>query len=821
LKTFALEILNRTSEKRVISDVEKFIIILDILKNIKSDEQFRYTLSGMALAISHFIKDIKISTEDLISFEEIRKELNSFEWRFNYNRSIVLFAVDVMEEYIDYMERHKLIDMEDIYKEVLGYVGDLKFDKVIFEGFCEIPRYQRRFIRALINNTPSVVVSFSYDKDVSIDVKELILDDTYLFLKSICNWKEQQFEKEFREPVVECYNFSTQVEEVKGIVCLISEKLRKHKGWTLNDIMTVFPSMLSYRNVVQRIFERYNIPCEILPGYSLIYETSISTFLEFFAFKNSYDWGTLMNILTCPYFTKLDLKETEGFSKSSRERFDKVGFLREDFNLLRGNNINIVKDILQRITLTNKSLKEWIEDIEFIIEKLGWEPSYPEIKVRFQKVLYEMKRDISCSDNEFVNILKKAFELVDVEEGRGSGIKVSGVQESVGISKKLCIIGGATDENIPTAPSLEEVFIPDTLKKQMNFTYYDLRMARERLDLYRLKNENDAVIFTYPSKIQDRNQMKSIFLFNINDSVLYPDIFISSSLEIFAPSFSIEKFRQKFIIDGRLSMRVTQLESLLKCPYSFYLREVEEIKPYQIPEIGEVPDLWGNIIHSVMDELFSSYKTKTINQEDVEYLVKSFKEKLRERIEIEYQKEKISQFYKNIMLNRSEEVCNKFSYIIMAHTGNRFIDSEIKIDGELSSLYIRGRIDHIEQTPEGKIIIVDVKTGTAIQLTYTENNFFNEYNLQIPLYIWMYSRKFNIPMQNIIGNIWRFDFVEKEEKEYEKYYEEKKLTYLEKIEGFLEVIATKILKGEFNFLPERPLNCYFCNYKGLCPYARD
>ncbi|MCM8829778.1 MAG: PD-(D/E)XK nuclease family protein, partial [Candidatus Omnitrophica bacterium] len=579
---------------------------------------------------------------------------------------------------------------------------------------------------------------------------------------------------------------------------------------------------LSYRNVVQRIFGRYNLPCEILPGYSLIHDTSVSILLEFFTFKESYDWATLMNILTCPYFTKFDLKETEEFSKNSRKKFNRIGFVKEDFDSLKGNNIDIVKEILKRIAPANKSLKEWVEDIEFMIEKLGWQPYYPEVKVRFQKLLYEMKSNIFCSESEFVNILKKTLELVDVEEGKGSGIKVSGVQESVGISKKLCIIGGATDENIPNAPSLEEVFIPDTLKKQIGFTYYDLRIARERLDLYRLKNENDVIIFTYPSKIQDRNQMKSIFLFDINDSILYTDAFISSSSEIFLPSFAIEKFRQNFIIDGRLSIRVTQLESLLKCPYSFYLKEVEEIEPYQIPEIGEAPDLWGDIIHNVMNEIFSAYKNKIVHQEDAEYLVKCFREKVKESIEKKYKEREISRFYRNIMLNRLEEVCNKFSYIIMVHTGNTFIDSELEINWDVSSLHLKGRIDHLEQTPKGKIIIVDVKTGTSPPATYTENSFFNEYNIQIPLYIWMYSRKFNIPFENITGNIWRFDFIEKEEtKEYERYYEKKKLEYLDKIEGFLEEIATKILRGEFKFLSERPLNCYFCNYKGLCPYARD
>ncbi|MCX8083143.1 MAG: PD-(D/E)XK nuclease family protein [bacterium] len=822
IKTLALNILNSESEKRVISDVEKYIVILEMLKDHKIEERFRYTPPGMALAIANFIKDVKISTEDIsLSFKTIKEKINSFDWKFGYNCSIVLFAFDIMERYTEYMKKNNLLDMEDIYKEAVDYVRYLKFKELVFEGFCEIPYYQRRFVSNLIDNIPSVVFSFPYDENVSIDVKELILNNTYSWLKKLTQWKEDIYQKENRQPEVECYNFSTQAEEVEGIVSIIGKELEKHPDWTLNDIMTVFPSMPSYRPIVQRVFKRYNLPSEILPGYSLNQDTSISTLLEFFVFKETYDWGTLMNILTCPYFSKLDIRATEKFSIDTREKFSRVGFVRDDFNLLRGKNIDIVGKIIKRIEGSPKSLKEWVQDIEFIIEKLGWQPGYSEIRTRFQKLLYEIKRDIFFSEDEFVNILKKALELVEVEEGRGSGVKVSGVQESVGMSKKLCIVGGATDENIPSAPSLEELFIPDTLKKQMGFTSYDLRMARERLDLYRLKNENDKIIFTYPSKIGDKNQMKSIFLFDLQDSTPAPNIFISKASEIFAPSFSKEKFIKKFVRDGKLNIRVTQLESLLKCSYSFYLKEVEEIEPYQLPEVAEVPELWGSIIHRVMDDIFKDYKNKIIMDEDVVVLIKLFNERMIEEIGKECKEQKISNLYKNIMIKRSEEVNGKFTSIIKAHTGNIFVDSEHKIEEGTGLLHLRGRIDRIEKTPDNRLNIIDIKTGTTPPPSYTENNFFNGYNLQIPLYIWMYSKKFNISPEDITGNIWRFDFIEKEGKDsdYEKYY--KKIDYFEKIEGFLDNVAIKVLEENFSFIPEEPLNCYFCCYKGLCPYERD
>lgn len=823
IRTLTLNILNSASEKRIISDVEKYITILQILKTSRADEQFRYTLSGLALAIGHLIKDIKISTEGIVSTEEIKQKICEFEWKFGYNRSLVLFAVDVMEEYMKLMEKNNLLDMEDIYKEATKHLNQLKFRKVVFDGFCEIPFYQRTFISALIENIPSVVFSFSFDKEAPVDVRELILERTYLWLKKICKWDEKIFHNEERASEIKCYNFSSQAEEVEGIVKIIGEVLEKHPDWTLNDIITIFPSMPSYRPVVQRIFKRYGLPSEIIPGYSLVSDSSISTLLEIFALKKSYNWTTLMDILLCPNFHNLDRYEAEKFSINSREKFFRVGFIKDDFETLKSRNLDIVKAALKQIEGKTESLEGWVCAVEKVTEILGWKPFYPEIKVRFQKVLHEMKKKISVSEEEFINILKKTLELVEVEEGRGAGIMVSGVQEGVGLEKKMCIVGGATEENMPGAPSLEELFIPDAIKKQLGFTDYALRMARERLDLYRIKNENEKVIFTYPSKIQGRNQMKSIFLFEYKDLVMECVKFISKPYNIFNPVLDFDKFTERFVVDGRLYVSVTELEHLLKCPYSFYLEKIEGVKPYKIPQIEETPELWGTIIHTVMEKIFQGYENKEITEAEVSELTISFRKEVLEKINENYRIGRISSLYRDALTIRSEEVVNKFNTIMKNHRGYKFISSEFEIEEVLPSLHLTGKIDRIEESSSGEINIVDIKTGTSQPPSYTEKSFFKDFYIQVPVYLWMYSKKFGIGRDFILGNIWRFDFVENEERSdnrYEKFYYGKKMDYLERIEEFLEETAARIIRGEYIFIPEEPKSCYFCGYKGMCPYEK-
>lgn len=838
IKTLALSLLDRHSEKRIISEVEKYVIILQILKKEKAVNhnpsqdtlrvkekktggRFRHTLPGIALAISHFIKDVKISTAGRVSFEAIRKNVREYEWKFDYNLSLLLFAVEVMEDYGKLLEKEKLMDMEDIYDAAAGYAGELKFNGMIFEGFSEMPPYQQRFISELNEKMPDVCFSFCYDEGVSADARELILDKSFSRLRDICRWEEKKFKTgEKSRKKIECYNFSSQPEEVKGIAEIIHRHIAANPGITLNDVMTVFPSMPSYRPVVQRIFRRYGIPCEILPGYSLSRNSSVSTLMELFAFRDSYDWEVLMNLLMSPHLHNVDFEESEKFSAGSRNNFARTGFLMENFLSAKGKNLGMMKSILKQTGDKPRPLKGWIEDVEAFTEKLGWDPGIPEVRFCFEKVMQEMKKPAVFSAEEFVNVLNRVFELVEVDEGKGSGVKVSGVQESVGLEKRLCIIGGATEDNIPNAPSLEEVFIPDTLKKQMGFTDYGLRIARERLDLYRLKNENETVLFTFPSKMEGKNRMKSIFLFGYDESVIRDEEFVSQGKKFFDFEFSEGMFKKNFIVDGKLKISVTQMEILMKCPYRFYLQFVEKLKPYRPPEIDEAPDLWGTIIHGVTQKIFSGYEGRTMGPEETGRLEKNFRDEVRKGIQQLFAKGEISGFYRDVLVLRSEEVCGKFASIMEGHRGYTFVDAEYEISVELPSLHLKGKIDRIEKAPSGEINVIDIKTGTSAPPSYTEKDFFGNFNMQIPLYVWMYGKKFNA--EEVVGNIWRFDFLEdKKTGGNEKFYYGKKLGYLDKIGDFLEDTAERFVKGQGNFAVENPSSCFYCQYKGVCPYEKS
>lgn len=819
LKSLALELIYEKSSKKVISDIEKYLIILEIIKKERKIEKI-YTDEGMAKVISNFIKELKISSFSTINFSNIRKIIQNFQFKFDNNKKNLEFALYIFEKYENLLHKNNIIDLEDIYRECENYIEKEKFKNIVFENILEFPNYQRNFIKKLVNSSENVFISYFDPFYFSPDTKELIIDETLKFLNEIEIWEVEKVKGETIESTIECFNFPTKEEEIKGIINLISEEFKKNKEITFDDIIITCPNMLDYRSHIKRIFSRFHLPIELIPGYSLIHESSISPIFEFFIFSDTYDWNSLMNILTSPYFTKINKKEVENFSKISREKFENTGFYKDDFEKLSDSNLEIIKECIKLLKNGEKTLENWKNTIESIITKTGWTPSEPEIKFEFEKLIKKLTGPYLLTKEEFINLMKKLFEMIEIEEGKGEGIRVSGVIESLGIEKKICFFCGATEENFPNSHRIEEFLLPDRIKKDLNLDYFEKRVARDRGDFYRIKNEHEKVIFTYPSKVEDKLQMKSIFIFDIPTKQFFLQHFSISNKEIFRVKIDIEKFESLYLKEDKVFIKVTDLESLLKCPYRFYLKNVEKIEPYKIPQVREIPNLWGNIIHESFKETFESEKNKPIEDGKLKEYKDKFETLIFQKTENYLRENKISSIYKKVVELRTDEVLNKFEQIIRNCIGIIFLNFEEDIKFENEKMVLKGRIDILGKK-EDKIKIIDIKTGTLTKFSYTENDFMNNKNVQLPLYIWIYHREKNIPYQKIIGEIWNFSFIEEGDNFIKVYnFSENKFKYIDRIEEFLNNITQSILNKKFSFIPNTEKCEYFCEYKELCIYGK-
>jgi len=817
VKSLARQIVEENSEKSIVNELQRYLIILKLIK--ESGKYEGISIIGIGEGINNLIKDIKTSFEKEPDYGEIRNCIENYPWKFERNKEELLFAVDIIKKYQDYLKGKNLLDIDDIYKEAEKYIEQIDRKKLIIENFYEILPSQRKFFSSLIRHFSDVIFTFSYDENISPDVKEMILDKTLNFIKSIEKWEVVEAKNEKEKLNIECYNFPSQDEEVKGIAKLIEIYLKENPSLKLDDFSIICPDMPGYRETISRVFKRYKIPCELIPGYTLNNEPAIISLLEILAFIQSYDWKTLMSILTSPYFKNIKLKDVGAFSSYTRKEFEGIGFTEDNFRKIDNPAVKIVKKCAEIVDVKIDTVKKWGERLLKVSEKLKWEVPDNEVKNKFYKIIENLNQNFYVSSSEFLNILKKSLQFEEIEQARGEGLRISGVIESVGVEKKVSFVPGVTEENFPNAPKLQEIFMPDRLKEEIGLPDYKLRIARDRLDMHRIINENEKVIFTYPSKIEGRNQTKSIFLLTLPDKTIYEETTSYKTNKIFKFNFSMDRFYSKFLIskDGKnkIKIGVTQLEKFLKCPYKFYLELVEGIKVYKAPEIEESSKLWGNMIHKIMKEIFEKYKGNVLVRKDIQNVVEIFAEEIEKKI---LTTKEISSLYKDIMRIRAKEVIAKFERIIEKHTGNKIVSVEKEITHEGENFILKGIIDRIEENENG-IYIIDVKTGTSSLPSFTENDFFNRGNIQIPSYMWMYENKFN-PEKEVYGAIWNFSFKESENKKSEeKIYEQKKrkVDYLDLLGEFFENIFENMIKGKIDFQPKENQSCFYCEYKTQCP----
>ncbi len=248
------------------------------------------------------------------------------------------------------------------------------------------------------------------------------------------------------------------------------------------------------------------------------------------------------------------------------------------------------------------SLHGWVNRLKDVLKETGWNGFDASGTKAFFNLLEEMKDDIRTDRKFFVRILKNVLDLTEIEKSKGSGVKIMGILDSIGLETQFSFVGGATDDVLPQAITAEEFFLPDTLKEKLGLATYDMKVARERLDIYRLRKSHRKIVFSYPSKVSGRQKNKSIMLYGIKEMPYGETYYFSGSENIFSIRPDMEKFRRKFIRDGVLHLTISQLDRIARCPYEFYLEFVEELEPYRSPEIEELPEFWGILLHSAAEK---------------------------------------------------------------------------------------------------------------------------------------------------------------------------------------------------------------------------
>jgi CRISPR/Cas system-associated exonuclease Cas4 (RecB family) len=817
LKSFAAKIVEENSSYKIINSIEEFFIIYQLLENYNEIYKLNeINPISFTEKLIGFIKDIKISHSQ-IDHQFYKKEISQYPWKYPQNKDMVMFALDILEKYQDYLSKNFLADENDLYKISSENIITSEYQTLLIDGLYEILPNQKKFFQTIINLIDNIIFVYYYDENISIDSKEMILKKNLDIIKSFTQWDIETLAESKKETKIFTLMCPSPEEEVKNIAENIYNLLSEGKN--PEDILILFPSMPSYRPLVQRIFQRENLLFKLTPGYSLDQDISIISIFSLFDYIESSDWEIIMNIFFNPFFN-FDKKEAEKFSEESRKFFENVGFFPDKKWLTKWKNYRKLQTAVKGFFKNSFTLKGWIEELKYSLKQVNWKPFDNEVGEDFFKILKYMEKDIIATRKEFIFILRNLFNMFEIEKSKGSGIRVMGVLDSSAIEAKYIFFGGATSEDLPMCQKTDEFFIPDTLREKLGFNYFNLMVARERLDLYRLKKENRQIIFSYPVKVNGEKKTKSIMLYNYPEQIsVLKNIYFIKGKNIFDISFDKEKFKKKFFKDGHFQFNVTDMDKIARCPYKFYIENVEEITIYKEPSVEEIPMIWGNIIHKSLEDITKPYTGKIIDNVIIKEWKESFEEMCMFYIthpeKINSQVFQISPIVQKFLNLRISSVVNTFEKIINSHTGHTIYAVEEKVTLLKENILFKAKFDRIEQTTEF-VEIIDIKTGNIpnvkkrLQQPEDFTSIFKIGNLQIPLYYMISLENFK---KDINIFVWALNFDETKSKEKLYNFDKDFITLFEK---YLSKFSESLYNETFSFYPLDEESCYNCQFKEFC-----
>ena len=423
-----------------------------------------------------------------------------------------------------------------------------------------------------------------------------------------------------------------------------------------------------------------------------------------------------MEDITCRFSHKLS-----GRQEGHRE-FGNLGkavvFIQEQMELFQGKNIdNAIRSLLQTLYEVRMVNPNDPDDEEFIAVSKLIDGTLRELASEVISKLGIEKR------NALEMLLQRLATQHYYLERKGAVIDLEGWLELPWNGAPLLIVTGMNDGFVPGG-RLSDVFLPDTLRKQLNLRCDADRLARDAYlmrGLIESHQKGGRVCFLVNKTSAMGDPLKpSRLLFRCSDAELPqrarqffgdPD----EKQDNYPPtiSFRLEVSPPADILADKLNPRklsVTKLKDYLICPFRFYLKHVLDMEGLDDEKVEMDALDFGSLVHEVLRKMAQSSEMGQCENDRKlgEFLCAEAENWVAERfghsppLQIRIQLDAAKQRLCAAARVQAD----------LGREGWEILDSEVKIEAELSGMPISGKIDRIDRhTETGHIRILDYKTS--------------------------------------------------------------------------------------------------------------
>lgn len=471
---------------------------------------------------------------------------------------------------------------------------------------------------------------------------------------------------------------------------------------------------------------------------------------------------------------------------------------------------------------------------------------------RMKEVMREAKIEMRL--DTYFRLLKRMTDLITIPfEGEPlSGLQVMGVLETRALDFDRLIILSMNEGIFPLKKAANS-FIPYNLRRGFGLPTYEHQDSVWAYHFYRLIRRAKQVTLLYDTRTTGLqtgevsrfvHQLRYHYQYPLIDELVVYDVASSAVPPISVQKTAeVEKLLSDFLSGGPRALSASAINTYLDCPLKFYFSVLEQIQ--EEDEITETVerDVFGSILHKVMEDLYAPFKGKLVTA-DLLKLLRKDQPLLTGTIARAF----AELFFKSPVVRPLEgenfltgEMIRKYAEKILEQdacfTPFHYIESEKKVRATITLsdrrvVQLKGFIDRVDSL-DRVLRIVDYKTGSGkLDFESVEGLFDKEAKdrpkavMQVFLYAWMYQQLpeyTGMPIQPAIYYL-RTLF----QRSFNPVVEQKKgrgkadkvnsfQDFVADFEGKLRQCLDEIFNLDIPFTQtETGKACAYCSFRGLC-----
>lgn len=471
---------------------------------------------------------------------------------------------------------------------------------------------------------------------------------------------------------------------------------------------------------------------------------------------------------------------------------------------------------------------------------------------RMKEVMCEAKIEMRL--DTYFRLLKRMTDLITIPfEGEPlSGLQVMGVLETRALDFDRLIILSMNEGIFPLKKAANS-FIPYNLRRGFGLPTYEHQDSVWAYHFYRLIRRAKQVTLLYDTRTTGLqtgevsrfvHQLRYHYQYPLIDELVVYDVASSAVPPISVQKTAeVEKLLSDFLFGGPRALSASAINTYLDCPLKFYFSVLEQIQ--EEDEITETVerDVFGSILHKVMEDLYAPFKGKLVTA-DLLKLLRKDQPLLTGTIARAF----AELFFKSPVVRPLEgenfltgEMIRKYAEKILEQdarfTPFHYIESEKKVRATITLsdkrvVQLKGFIDRVDSL-DRVLRIVDYKTGSGkLEFESVEGLFDKEARdrpkavMQVFLYAWMYQQLpeyTGMPIQPAIYYL-RTLF----QRSFNPVVEQKKgrgkadkvnsfQDFVADFEGKLRQCLDEIFNLDIPFTQtETGKACAYCSFRGLC-----